>query len=304
MNGKQKKKILVTGGVGLLGNAVVRQAKNTYETVYTYNRHARNLDGARGIPLDITSAGAVMECIAGLRPDLIVNAAALRTINYCQEHPDEAMAVNATGAGNIAAAAARYGAKMIHVSTDSVFDGQKGMYKETDPPNPVTVYGKSKLEGERLVMGACPEALIVRVSSIYGMSLEGQSIPEWVLDQLRKGIPVKMFTDAYLSPVFADNMAEVMLEAAGAGLKGIYNVSNERCSRYELGLETARVFGLDTALVQPVSSETGEVKMRVARARDASLDPTRIARAVKTPVLGLRDGLTRFKKLLDGGVKS
>jgi len=154
------------------------------------------------------------------------------------------------------------------------------------------------------VTAACPEALIVRVSSIYGMSLEGQSIPEWVLDQLKKGIPVKMFTDAYLSPVFADNMAEVMLEAADAGLKGIYNICNERCSRYDLGLEVARVFGFDVSLVQPTASETGDVKMRVARTRDASLDPTRIARAVKTPVLGLRDGLMRFKRLLDGGSRS
>jgi len=294
------KRLLVIGGSGLVGSALLKSASGRYEMFFTYLNHPLDLSDASGVKLDIAQREMVSSVMEQLKPDVIVHTAALRSLDYCEEHPDEARKVNIDGTENIALAATQCNARLIHISTDSVFDGQKGMFTEDDTPGPVTAYGRTKLEAEQKVMEIVSDALIVRPSSIYGRSPRGQSIAEWILGQLKQGLSIKMFSDAFFSPILSGNLAEAILDMHERGLKGTYHIAgSQRCSRYDFALEIVRVFELDESLVQPSTMAQDEVKLRAPRPRDSSLSVAKASGDIGIPLLDVRDGLIQFRELLE-----
>ena len=174
------------------------------------------------VPLDIRDKQEVMSVISGIKPAVVIHTAAVVNVDYCEEHPEEAWDTNVNGTENVALAAKEAGARLIYISTDSVFDGEKGMYVETDTPHPVNTYGRSKLEGEGKVQQWMPDALIVR-TAFYGWSPNQSNRPslsEWVVTNLRQGKILNMFTDVFFSPIFTSNLSAVITELYDKDVSG------------------------------------------------------------------------------------
>jgi dTDP-4-dehydrorhamnose reductase len=276
--------ILVTGS-GLLGIEVIKTLGQEFEVVGTYNSKPK--EGS--VRLDITDRNGVFAAVAKLRPGAIVHTAALTNVDYCEDHRDEAMAINALGTKNVADAARQYGAKMIHVSTDFVFDGKGSMYREDDPVNPISFYAYTKLLGEYYVLGL-DNYVIARTSVVYGNAR--QNFVTWVRDSLKAGTRIKVVNDQFNTPTLSVDCAEAILELLKNYTWGIYHTAgSERMSRYEFARQVAAFYSLDESLIEPVNSTTLNQKAR--RPMDSSLDTAKISKLHN--MLNIKKGLEKME---------
>jgi dTDP-4-dehydrorhamnose reductase len=260
--------ILVTGS-GLLGEEVMKALRRDYEVAGTYN--SRPKPGT--VRLDVTDREGTISTIEGLKPEAVVHTAAMTDVDYCEGHPAEALAANATGTKNVVDAARRAGSRLVYVSTDYVFDGARGMYREDDPVNPLSVYALTKLLGEYYVKDL-PGFLIARTSVVYGNAR--QNFVSWVRDSLRQGREVSIVTDQYASPTLAVDCAEAISALLKGGASGVYHAAGgERISRYEFARKVAGFYGLGEGLIKPVATEALGQKAR--RPADSSLDVGKIS---------------------------
>ena len=226
-------KILLLGAGGLLGKDLAGQLKGIYRVL-----------GAKSADLDIRDSRAVNEYFQTMKPEIVLNAAAMVDVDKCENDREAAFAVNASGAENVARACRETGARLIHFSTDYVFDGAKGTpYIETDPVNPVNIYGQSKLEGERKVLEILPQACVVRISWLFGAAREnfviktineGRAHYKAVLEgQTPEPLPV--VADQISSPTWTVDIAEQTGRLIAHPLEGIVHAASEGyASRYDL----------------------------------------------------------------------
>jgi dTDP-4-dehydrorhamnose reductase len=185
--------------------------------------------------------------------------------------------------------------KLIHISTDYVFDGEKGHYKEEDKPNPISYHGLTKLEGERQVIALCKNYAILRTSVIYGWHPWKQNFATWVISQLRQNKEISVVEDHYNTPTLADNLAELALEALQRGLNGLYHASgSERISRYEFAKQIGESFQLDSSLIKPIRMSQ-LVAWIARRPRDSSLSTGKIRKQLGTRPLNITEGLSRME---------
>jgi dTDP-4-dehydrorhamnose reductase len=276
-------RLLITGGTGYLGGALLRQAQAAgHELVATYFSQEPSVrEGVAWAPLDVRDQIAVEELLDRLRPDAVIHTA------FRQAGPD-LMAITARGAGNVARAAASTGARLLHVSSDVIFDGEReGVYTEADPPAPITEYGVAKAEAERLVAEACPTAAIVRTSLIYGFDpLDRGS--QFVLDVAAGTRPDRLFTDELRSPVFVGDLAAGLLELVALPYAGVLHMGGaERVSRHELGCLIAIAYGFDPERLPAARSADSPVR----RPRNCTLDSSRAAALLRTRLRGVREVL-------------
>jgi dTDP-4-dehydrorhamnose reductase len=266
-------RLLVTGGSGHLGGEVVRRASEAGWDVAGTSFHAPG-----GVRLDVRDAAAVEALVADLAPECVVHTA------YVQDGAD-AWATNVDGSANVAAAAAGQGARLIHLSTDLVFDGRAGPYREDDPVHPLLEYGLSKAEGERVVAGRHPEATIVRTSLIYGG--EGLSGHERrILDVVDGRADLAFFTDELRCPVHVSDLARALLALAGIAHAGPLHLAGaDGVSRYEFARLVAEANGRETAHLRTTTS----AGMRPERPRDCRLDCSRAAALLGGPLPGVRE---------------
>ena len=234
-------RILITGGKGQLGRALQSALAGDEVLAPGHDK------------LDVTDAPAVREAMATFRPEVVVHAAAWTDTAGCERDPARAMAVNGEAAGTVARACAEAGAAILYVSSNEVFDGEKGAaYEEDDEPNPVNQYGRSKLEGERLVSGATKRQWIVRTSWLYGAGRV--SFPEKVLDAARERGALKLVTDETASPTWTVDLAEACSALVRGAPFGAYHLANNGgCSRKQWGEEVLRLAGLDEVRVEPTT---------------------------------------------------
>ncbi len=270
-------KVLVTGGTGLLGWWIVREfLKRGYKVYATYHtREPVGLNDAMWVRLDLEDFDKVIQVLKDLRPDIVVHSAAYTDVDGCELHKDKAYRVNYLATKAIAQACNDINAYMIYISTDYVFDGEKGMYKEDDVPNPINFYGLSKLMGEIAVESVLPDkSCIVRVSGLYGYSPTGKrNFGINALESLIKGEEVKAFHDQYLSPTFTPRLAEALGKLVEKGVKGVIHIVGERLSRYQFALILAERLGVDKNLVRPISMS--DMRLIARRPRDSSLDTSK-----------------------------
>ncbi len=278
--------ILVTGS-GLLGSDVIRVLRTGHEVVGTYNTTPR--EGM--IRLDITDREDTIRSIGRLKPEYIVHTAALTNVDYCEDHEEEAMAVNGEGTKNVVDAARLAGSRVVYVSTDYVFDGSKGMYREDDEAHPISVYARSKLMGE-LHVQEMEDFIIARTSVVYGSAR--QNFVSWVRDSLKKGQRIKVVTDQFNSPTLSYDCAEAIAALIGRGASGIFHTAGgERISRYGFARKIARFYGLDEGLIEPVP--TSALGQRARRPMDSSLDVRKISSYHR--MLNIMDGLRKMEEM-------
>ncbi len=210
---------------------------------------------------DITERDRTIMAITCAAPDAVVHLAAMTDVDGCERDPDIAFRVNRDGARHVAEACAACGAGMLLVSTDYVFDGLSGPYRESDEPNPVNVYGRSKLEGERAAMSAHDRVAVVRISVPFGRVMPGapHNFVSLLDERLAAGMPVRAVTDQLTTPCWLDELAGLVWAAVRDGIRGIVHYgSSDRISRYDMALAIARERGYDERLVEPIlTSELG-----------------------------------------------
>jgi len=293
--------IVVTGASGLLGASVVTHARDLgREVVGICHRNLLSIPGTRIHRVDLTDRQAVRAFFAGLRPESIVHCAAATGVDWCEDHPEQAEQVNVQASSFLAEIAQELNARFVYISTDSVFDGKRGNYSETDQPAPLSVYAKSKWRGEQEVLRRHSSPLIVRVT-IYGWNAQPkQSFAEWVLDEIGAGKQVCGFADVYFCPMLANDVAEMLLTMLDRGLSGIYHVvSSERISKYDFAKRVAMTFDLGMDCVAPMSIL--DAKLRAPRPVDPSLNTAKIGAALGRPMPDINSGLRRFWELHQSG---
>jgi dTDP-4-dehydrorhamnose reductase len=281
--------LLVIGG-GLLGHEVALASRDRFETALTYNTNHMDIEGCKTYQMDITGN---VDLILSLKPDYIVLTAAMTNVDRCESEREAAWKANALGPKRVAEVARGIGAKLIYVSTDYVFDGEKGMYREDEATSPINCYGQSKLAGERFVLEICPNSVIARTSVLYGWNPARLNFVTWAMEEMKRGSRINIVTDQYNSPTLASSLAEMLFEIKDE--QGIFNAcGSERISRYDFALKIAKAFGLDESLINPISSD--QLSWKAKRPRDSSLDVSTISRFAKP--LNVEEGLRAMAKVV------
>lgn len=274
--------ILVIGG-GLLGRAVALASKNSYETALTYNTNPIKIDGCETYQMDMTKN---LGLIQSLKPQCIILTAAMTNVDGCETDRPGAWRVNALSPKCVALASKEIGAKLIYVSTDYVFDGEKGRYHEDDPTAPINYYGESKLAGERFIREICQDSVIVRTSVLYGWNPARENFVTWAANEMKLGNRINIVNDQYTSPTFSSNLADMILRIMDRS--GVFHTSgSERINRYDFSIKIAKAFRLDESLVNPITSN--QLSWKARRPMDSSLDTSKVSRIAKP--LNVEEGL-------------
>lgn len=243
-------KIILTGGNGQFGQA--------FRTICPHRiiatRNASREADPRTVPMDLADPASCARLVRETEPDWIVHAAALTNVDDCERRPEAASIANGRATGAIAAAAREIGARMIYISTDYVFNGSKGSYEEADDVDPVNAYGRSKLEGEQLARQHLPDVVIARTSVVFGP--HKANFVRWVIGELASKRPIRVVQDQIVTPTSAADLSLQVLALIENEARGIYHTAGAtKLSRYDMAVETARTFGLDGSLIQPITSD-------------------------------------------------
>jgi dTDP-4-dehydrorhamnose reductase len=286
-------RLLVTGSSGLLGHMIVKLTRDDFAVTPLHNTKPLHFNSLK---LDITSTEEVSNLFHKLKPDSVIHAASETNVDKCENEKEHAWKTNVEGTRSIAVACRKLGAKLLYISTDYVFDGEKGNYQEQDKPNPINYYGATKLEGENQAVCHCRKYAILRTSVIYGWHPWKQNFATWVINQLKQNKEVQVVEDHFNTPTFADNLAEIAIEALKKDFQGLYHASgSQRTSRYEFALQIAKTFRLNTSLIKPI--KMNQLTDWIAkRPKDSSLNTEKTQKQLKTKLLNISEGLNRMKE--------
>ena len=282
-------RVLVVGGSGLLGQYVIEEGtRRGHPIVATHRGPAPQRPTVSWKALDLRDREEIREIVRDAAPSLVVNAAALTDVDGCEDRPEEAQVVNALAPGALGSAAKSAGAAFVHVSTDYVFDGT-GPAAETTEPNPLSVYGRTKLEGERRVLQVHPDALVLRMSAVFGwnrISAKTNSVTR-ILQGVEAGEEVRLFQDQRLTPTYARTAAQVLFDLAGGSAHGLFHVASRDCvSRLEMGQAVVEAFGIPGAKLVPVALRS--IALRAPRPAAPCLVVKKVEETLKRPMPGFR----------------
>ncbi|MDX2107085.1 MAG: SDR family oxidoreductase [Candidatus Melainabacteria bacterium] len=258
---------LIIGASGQIGGALLQESlKANYDTLGT--SYKQNLSEPNFVTTDILSDQSVKETISNFKPDVVFACAALANVDYCQTHPEESRATNLDGIKRIAKFCNEYNSRLIFLSTDYVFNGKGGPYKEDAIADPINYYGEHKLLAEQYVKANSKNYLIVRTTITFGKERVGKNFYLVLKSKLSQGEKMKVPTDQYGSPSYNKSIAQALVELGQSDIQGVLNVSSETfISRYEFALLIARVFDLNKDLIIPVTTpELNQAAMRPMKA--------------------------------------
>jgi dTDP-4-dehydrorhamnose reductase len=288
-----KPKVLITGASGFIGSRLARDLSQDWDVVGTCLKH-----GAPGfLRMDILDMEGLPRFFEQVRPSAVIHAAAMAGPDDCERDPELAERINREAAVAIARECARLGARLIHFSTDLVFDGTGSWYKETDATRPVNVYARTKLEAEQAILARCPGAAILRVASVYGRALGGR--PSF-LDEIRakflQGQDMAAFVDQWRTATPCAQVPKVVAALLKrTDLHGVFHWGGAtRASRRDFCVAVCKAFGFSESLVRP--SKMADVQLPAARPADTSLDSSKLAKVIGMEPWSLEDGLARARR--------
>lgn len=287
-------KALVIGS-GFLGSHIIDILKNS--GINTVGTHF-NLNNNEIIKVDVRNINSINDYVTKIKPDLIINCAAITQLDFLEKNPQLAFSVNADGAKNVATVSKRNKIRLVHISTDGIFDGKRGMYSEEDIPNPVNVYAKSKAEGEKLVRENSDNYVIIR-TNFYGFDKNGRFLFNWILNTLKQHKQIIGFSDVIFTPLEVSNLSEMIKEISMKSYCGIIHLaSDEILSKYQFALRIAEVFEFNKDLIKEGSVD--DYKDFVAeRPKNTSLINKKAKQLMKTPIISLSEWLMTTKSKTD-----
>lgn len=292
-------KLLITGDTGLLGAALVAELlqSQSYEIFGVSKAASDGLVDWDHRSVDLTDAPATLRYLDDVHPDCVIHCAAATDVERCETQQAQAWKVNVDATELLAQWASQNGARFTFISTDSVFDGTQGAYREEDPPGPLNHYARTKLAGERVAARWCPHSLIVR-TNFYGWNMSGKpNLAKWIHGKLIWQESLKAFVDVCFSPLFVNDAAKLILELISQDGKEIFHVgARESCSKYEFAMLLARELQLDTGKIQPILLE--EARFHAQRPRNTSLAAGKCAQFLGRKMPTVEQGIRVFARTI------
>jgi len=291
-------KILVTGASGLLGSKVAELTFSEGHDVYSaFNKHTIN----HGSPvrMDLTDLDSCRRVFENIRPEAVVHSAALTNVDLCEVEKETAWRINVYGTELIARLCKEFNCFMVFISTDYVFNGEKGLYSEEDQPDPINYYGYTKLKAEEAVRSILNDYCIVRTSVIFGSKPAAGKInfALWILESLKQKRRINVVVDQINSPTLNTNLAEAILEILDRKLMGLYHIAGATpISRYDFACLLAEEFKLERELIQPTTSD--KINWIAKRPKNASLNVAKAQRNLKKKPLDIRDAIRILREEL------
>lgn len=292
-------RILITGGTGLLGKALVETASSGYEIVVTHLGNCGLKDTARVKyrVLDIRGEKEYAGLYGEFRPDITIHTAGVGSPDYAERHKEEAMEINVGGTRNIIKNCEKFGSRFIYISSNGIYDGKKAPYREDDEARPINYYGQIKLEGEDISRRSAIRSAIVRPILLYGWRHpEGRhNIVTYALSRLEKGEKVFVYDDVSVNPVYAPRCAEAIWKIIGEEKYETFNIAGkDTVSIYALIKSVAEIFGFDPKLVLPV--QQGFFNELVRRPKNTSYDTGKMRDLLGIEPLSIKEGLSLMKR--------
>ncbi len=284
----------------MLGLNLALEATTRHTVFGTVHEHAMKTEAFTVIESNLLAPGAVERLLDSTQPDWVIHCAALANLDACEADPLLAKQMNTDLSHTLAKYVARGGARLLYVSTDSVFDGLRGDYSEEDAPSPVGVYSCTKYEGEMAVAEADPAAIIARVN-LFGWSMAGnRSLAEFFFNNLSQNKPVMGFTDVCFCPLLVNQIAHIFIDMLDHKLSGLYHVvSSDALSKYEFGVRLAHRFDFDPSLINPtIVSQAG---LKAYRSPNLSLRTDKLVHALNKPLPTVSSGLDELFRIYQQG---
>ncbi len=250
-------RVLVTGANGLLGQKLVSLlSDNPNVDLHATGRGACRVPAGNYTyhQIDLTEEASIFDLFQRETPDAIIHGAAMTNVDACEENPEECQLQNVTVVKSLVRACETYDTYMMHVSTDFIFDGNDGPYKEDDTPNPISIYGQSKLDAEQAIVSSKLKWAIARTILVYGVipNSSRSNIVLWVKNSLEEGKPIQLITDQWRMPTLAEDLAMGCWLITKKQATGIFNISgSDLLNPHQMALKTAEAFGLDSSLISP-----------------------------------------------------
>jgi dTDP-4-dehydrorhamnose reductase len=301
-------KIMITGSNGLLGQKIVDNHLSTptnFDLIATSvgpNRHPITT-GYSYAPLDITDGAAVMSFLKLHQPDVVINTAAMTNVDQCEKEREACRKLNVDAVAHLIAGCRAVDAHLVHLSTDFIFDGKSGPYKEEDAPNPLSFYGQSKWDAEKLLAQSGISYAILRTVLVYGVShqMSRSNIVLWVRDSLMQGKPLRVVNDQFRTPTLAEDLAKACIAAALKKAQGVYHISGaELMSIIDLVMRVADFFKLDTSNI--TSSTSADLGQPANRPPKTGFIIDKARRELGFQPTPFEDGLALVERQLAGGI--
>lgn len=292
------KRLLITGGSGLVGSHLISLAQKRYQVHVMYNKNFFLTEIIFSHQLDLVQISQIVPFLETIKPDIIIHTAAISNPDYCELHPDEAETVNVFAMQEMVNWANRNRSKLIFTSTDMVFNGKSGCYRESDKPDPISYYAQTKVRGEELIIKS-PNHVIARVALVYGLGIGRQaSFFEKMINALKQREKVLLFYDQYRTPILVNNLAEALLDLAEDDFTGIIHLGgSERISRWDFGLKACEILDLPSQFLERASMH--DFPAIAFRPPDISLDCNLAKKVLKTKLLNCEQGLESIKGQLN-----
>jgi len=288
--------ILITGANGMLGEKCTLRLSEKYE-VYASNLHEKLLfdSDVDYFQVDLTQPQTVKKAIEEVEPEFVVNCAAYTDVDGSEENKELAKDVNVNGVKNLVKYLKPYGSHIIHISTDYVFDGTDGPYKEEDEIQPVNYYGKTKYDSEGVLISSSLPFTIIRTNVLFGNSQSKEAnFVNWVVENLKQGNSIKVVNDQFNNPTWVDSLAEVIEKVIDKRLEGVYHYGgDDYISRFEFALEIADVFSLDNKLIEKVA--TRALGQKAKRPYKAGLISDKLEKSLDVKIYSIKDALKKMK---------
>ena len=275
MNNAAKQRVLITGSNGLLGQSLVKQFIGSYYVtgcdlaVENYNSQ---IPGLNYLALDLTDRDQMHEFISSYKPDIVINAAAFTDVDRSEEERERCWSVNVRSVELMLEFLSNYNPLFVQISTDYVFDGKRGNYKETDQTNPVSYYGETKIAAENFVRSSGINYIIGRSQVLYGTGTKiRNNFVLWVIGQLQKKNKIFVVNDQNGNPTLADDLSEAVFRLLEKREYGLFHIAgNQPCTRLEFARKIAEVFDLDQQLIQETNSRA--LKQKATRPMNSTFN--------------------------------
>ena len=278
-------KLLIVGN-GFLGNAIYEETKKQKLESKVSDYHENGID--------VTKINTIERVFEREKPEIVINCSAISNVDEIESNSENALNVNSYGSKNLAISCKKYHSKLIHISTDSVFDGKRGMYTENDITNPINEYSKSKKLAENWIIESLENHIIVR-TNFYGKNKKGEKLFDWIIQNLERKSKIIGFSDIIFNPLEINNLSKMILELSRVDFNGTIHLSNnEVFSKFDFCKKIANVLGFSENLIE--KGTINNSKLLAKRPQNTTLSNKLSTKILNTKPILLTDYLNEFKK--------
>jgi len=289
------KKILVTGGSGFIGGHIIQLANKKYKVSATYHNNVIKQKNIQTYQIDLSQNKNLNPLLDKIKPTVVIHTAAISNLDDCEKDHKLAQRINVEATDTIANWSKKNNAKFIFTSSDMVFDGKRGNYREDDFVNPLSFYGQTKVQCEQKISQMNFNSVIVRVALTYGFGISKQNtFFEKMISSIKNKESVSLFCDQFRTPILVNNLAEAILELAENEFFGILNLSGgDRMSRWDFGLLASKILGLPSNKI--IKSSMLDFSGAASRPRDISMKNDLAKKVLNVKFLNCSEGLLQLK---------